>query len=69
MGRHDDSGRRYRDKAEELGAMKPHTADQNAREILEQIASNSDLLASRPREACEGDRAGRLAANFQSDDS
>ena len=44
--RHDESSRRYRDKAEELRAMIPYTRDQNAREILENLATNYDHLAN-----------------------
>lgn len=57
MGRHDNSARRYRDKAEELRAMIPNMADQNAREILEKIASNSDLLANAQETLARVDRA------------
>jgi ERCC4-type nuclease len=57
MGGHGESARRYRDKAEELRAMIPHTNDQNAREILETIASNYDLLASVQENLAKLDKA------------
>lgn len=50
MGRHDDdSARRYRDKAEERRTMIPHTRDQKAREILENMAANYEPLAPASR--------------------
>jgi hypothetical protein len=46
MSEHDNTARRYRDKAEELRALIPHTKDENAREILEKLATSYDFLAS-----------------------
>lgn len=46
MGRHDETARRYRDKAEELRTMVAYIKDQNAREIFENLATNYDHLAN-----------------------